>query len=69
MTFKANVYSKKFEIIIIIIIIIIINLVRCDVMCTVYDAMSILRTHGRCSYVQCLIDGVNDLDMYILSRL
>jgi hypothetical protein len=63
MTFKANIYSNKFE------IIIIINLVRCDVMCTVYDAMSILRTHGRCSYAQCLIDGVNDLNMYILSRL
>jgi hypothetical protein len=55
--------------IIIIIIIIIIKLARCDVMCAVYDGMSILRTHGRRSYAQCLIDGVNDLDMYILSRL
>jgi hypothetical protein len=66
MSFKANVYSKKLEIIIIIIII---DLVMCDVMCTVYDAMSRLHTHGRRSYAQCLIDGVNDLDVYILSRL
>jgi len=43
--------------------------VMCDVMCTVYDAMSILRTQGRRSFAQCLTDGVNDLDMYILSRL
>jgi hypothetical protein len=45
------------------------NIVRCDVMCTVNDATSILPTHGRRNHAQCMPDGVNDLDMYILSRL